>query len=156
MKRSQFNRDTMKHCQTLRSLAPRALVLLALVLMFALPSTAVHAQNARIHHKITSQHNAAPSMGRDLWFCLLNNYDNQAGKYFALYVTSPNVTTVYVQLTGGLTSAIQVQPYKSAIFNIPLAWEMTSSGYVDNFGIHVWSNNADICAYVMSHNPATS
>lgn len=97
-------------------------------------------------------------MGRDLWFMLLTNYSTggSSGKYYALYVTSPNTTTVHVQLSGGLSRTIQVQPFKSAVFNIPLAWETSSAGRVEDMGIHVWSNDADICCYVMSHNPYTS
>src|SRR5439155_1762638 len=31
-----------------------------------------------------------------------------------------------------------------------------SSGIIEDKGVHVWSNDADICCYVMSHNPYTS
>ncbi len=147
----------MKHCHLLRTLAFRALALTALVLMFAAPPAGVQAQNARIHHKITTQNHVSPQMGRDLWFTLITNYGaGGSGKYYALYVTSPNITNVHIHITGGITKTIQVQPYQSAVFNIPLAWEMLASGKVDDFGVHVWSNDADICAYVMSHNPYTS
>ncbi len=117
----------------------------------------IQAQNPRIAHSVTHARHDAPMLGRDCWFMLLNNYGaGGAGKYFALYVTSPKKTTVYVQRTGGTEDSLSIQPFTSAVFNIPLAWEMQSSGIADNFGIHVWSNDADISCYVMSHNPYTS
>ncbi|MDP4242847.1 MAG: hypothetical protein Q8922_10350, partial [Bacteroidota bacterium] len=128
------------------------------ILILALCGVGLRAQDARIHHKIVSEYHKAPQMGRDLWFTLLTNYglQNLSGKYFALYVTSPNTTNVYVQLTGGARNTIVVQPYKMTTFNMPLTWEMHGSGTVGPFGVHVWSDDADISAYVMSHNPATS
>ncbi|MDP4200281.1 MAG: hypothetical protein Q8902_12020, partial [Bacteroidota bacterium] len=147
----------MKHRYVLRAAVRYAYALLGLVLLLAMPHAGAQAQNARIHHKIESKHLQAPQMGRDLWFTLITNYGpGGSGKYFALYVTSPNVTTVHVQLTSGGTYSIDIQPYKTAAFNIPLQWEMESSGQVEDMGVHVWSTNADICAYVMSHNPYTS
>src|SRR5579871_4963950 len=109
MKRSQFNR-TMKH-NTLwtRAWSQVSVCLMLAVLMLtplALTSSNASAQSsARIHHSIKRIQNQKPGLGRDLWFMLLTNYgtNGTSGKYFALYVTSPNPTTVHVQITGGAT-----------------------------------------------------
>src|ERR1051325_8257815 len=98
MKRSHYN-ETMKHCYTLW---------MAIVLFFGLRVMTLtpdaQAQQPRIHHTVKKEKNVAPQMGRDPWFMLLTNYGNDlGGKYFALYVTSANVTNVHVQLSGGLT-----------------------------------------------------
>lgn len=95
-------------------------------------------------------------MGRDLWFTMAKNYDDQPGKYYMLYVTSPNNTNVHVQLTGNGIQQLPVQAYKVTAFNIPLGWEVKSSGVVEDKAIRVWSDDADITAYLMSHNPYTS
>jgi hypothetical protein len=151
MKRSQHN-ETMKHCYTMWMA-----VLLFLGLGMSTLAPEAQAQLPRIHHSVVKEKNKPPQMGRDLWFMLLTNYGaDLGGKYFALYVTSPNVTNVHVQLSSGLQRTINIQPYKTAAFNIPLAWETRSSGRVEDMAIHVWSNNADICCYVMCHNAYTS
>ncbi len=114
------------------------------------------AQNARIHHRITTAKHDAPQLGRDCWFTLMDMGQGASGAYYALYITSPNITTAYIHLTGGITSKVTVQPYQSVVFNIPLSWGMTSSGKIESKGIHVWSNDADLSCYVMSHSPYSS
>ncbi len=137
----------------------KRIVFVLAVLVLLLPSafSPARAQNPRIAHSVSHARHDAPMLGRDCWFCLLTNYGaGGSGKYYALYVTSPKVTNVHIHITGGITKTIQVQPFQSAVFNIPLAWEQLASGHVDDFGVHVWSNDADISCYVMSHNPYTS
>ena len=136
---------------------PALLGVLALVLFSAMTPASADAQSAKIHHKVEQWRDRPPTMGRDLWFMMLTNYAGNTGaKYYALYVTSPNATTVWVQQTGGVAKPITVKPFKTTTFNMPLSWETQSSGKVENKGVHVWSNDADICCYVMSHNDATS
>ncbi len=100
----------------------------------------------------------APVFGRDLWFTMAQNYDagGSNGKYYMLYVTSPNSTTVNIQITGSSAQKFAIQALKVVAFRVPLAWEVTSSGVVENKGIRVWSDNADLTAYLLSRNPATS
>ena len=113
-------------------------------------------QNARIVHTITRQRNAPASMGRDLWFTMIMNYGGNTGdKYYNLYVTSPQKTNIYVNCANQATKVLPVQPYQVASFNIPLSWEMTKSAIVEPIAIHVWSNDGDVCAYLMSHNDYT-
>src|SRR5688572_24867447 len=127
-----------------------ALVLIA----FALP---LFAQNPRIQHTVVQKaKDKTQSMGRDLWFTMIQNYENQGGKYYMLYVTSPNNTSVNVAITGGTTYRFPIKAYEVASFNIPLGWEVTTSGVIEDKAIRVWSNDADITAYLLSRNPATS
>ena len=153
----------MKHCHQHRVAGRGAKALVALVafialvgaMLFAQPNQA-SAQNARIKHVITKQTKQSPQMGRELWFTMIQNYMDQSGKYYQLYVTSPAQTNVYVNMAGQATKVLPVQPLTVASFSIPLGWEIKSSAVVTNNAIHVWSNDGDICAYLMSHNPYTS
>ena len=113
-------------------------------------------QNARITHTITKQVHAPASMGRDLWFSMIGIGSQLGNKYYNLYVTSPQVTNVYVNMAGQATKVLPVQPFGIASFNIPLSWEIQSSSIKENKAIHVWSNDGDVCAYLMSHNDYTS
>ncbi len=132
-------------------------IIVAILLVLSIPVAAQSSsQNNTIVHSFTNDHHSSPQLGRDLWFTMIKNYDDQAGKYYNLYVTSPNNTIAYVSLTGGSSKALTIQAGTVATFNIPLAWEMKTSGIVENKAIHVWSNDADISAYLMSHNPYTS
>ncbi len=111
------------------------------------------AQNPKIHHRIAPMTHQNPQLGRDCWFSVMDLGGNLPGTYYTLYVTSPSVTTVHIHITGGITKTIALTPYKTAMFNIPFAWVMQSSGHVDDFGIHVWSSDADISCNVMEHGP---
>lgn len=117
------------------------------------------AQNQRIRHVITKQHLSAPSMGRDFWWAMPSNYwgvDN-GGKYIRIYITSPQNTTAYVSVgPTGSARPIPVGAFKIGSYLVPESWEMESSGIVEQKAIHVWSNDADLTVYVMSHNAYTS
>ena len=122
-----------------------------------LQSGNLSAQSARIIHEITTlKKDPGSYLGRDLWFTMCQNYDNQGGKYYELFVTSPNNTTVNIQVTGGSTSKYPITAGQVLNFFVPLAWEVTSSGVVEQKGIRVWSNDADLTAYLLSRNPFTS
>jgi hypothetical protein len=128
-------------------------VLAVLIACIALPSFG----QGRIVHKIDiTEKQPGPSMGRDLWFTMARNYESQAGKYYELYVTSPNATTVNIQVTGGTATKRAIKPLEVFAFKIPLGWEVTTSGIVEDLAIRVWSNDADLTAYMLSRNPATS
>lgn len=132
----------------------RRSILVVALMAFALP---LFAQNPRIEHTVVKKaKDKTQSMGRDLWFTMIQNYENQGGKYYMLYVTSPNNTTVNVAITGGTTYRFPIKAYVVASFNIPLGWEVTTSGVVEDKAIRIWSNDADITAYLLSRNPATS
>ena len=92
----------------------------------------------------------------DLWFGCLNNYEDSTGKYINLYVTSTVQTNIYVDMVNQATKVLPVQPYSVAAFNIPITWEVKTSGILEHKGLHIWSTEGTISAYVMSHNPYTS
>lgn len=131
-------------------------LLIALAVLVGGISSAHAGGNARIVHTIVKKKMVPPQMGRDLWFTMIKNYDDQSGKYYNLYVTSPNQTNIYVNMANQATKVLPVQPYSVASFNIPLGWEIKTSAILEHKAIHVWSNDGDICAYLMSHNPYTS
>jgi hypothetical protein len=140
-----------------RRLAVFSAFILALVLFAGVSSEAV--AQSRIKHVITTRAKGYPPVfGRDLWFTMAQNYDagGSNGKYYMLYVTSPNNTTVNIQITGSSTQKFAIQQEQVVAFRIPLAWEVTSSGVIENKGIRVWSDNADLTAYLLSRNPYTS
>ncbi|MFI5263142.1 MAG: IgGFc-binding protein [Candidatus Kapaibacterium sp.] len=95
-------------------------------------------------------------LGRDYWFTMAQNYQNQGGKYYNLYVTSPKNTIVFIQITGGSTSKWPITAGQILTFSVPLSWEVTTSGVVENKGIRVWSDDADLVVHLLSRNPATS
>ncbi len=136
---------------------------LSLVVLFMLGAFGLHesanAQNARIHHQIIKSHESPPTMGREFWFAMTSNYwglDN-GGKYMRIYITSPQNTTAYVSIgVSGAKTPVPILAYKVGTFKIPESWEMESSGVVEPKAIHVWSNDADLTVYDMSHNAYTS
>ena len=116
------------------------------------------AQSARIVHTITKQRNVPPQFGRDLWLALPQNYVDQTGKYFALFITSTSNTTVHIEV-GNIPSTRQdqaVAAYQVATVNLNLQWELKTNDIIEQKGIHVWSDDADIQVYEMSHSPYTS
>ncbi len=127
-----------------------------LIVLAACISLTVFAQGRIVHSVVIQEKQPGPSMGRDLWFTMARNYESQGGKYYQLYVTSPNATTVNIQVTGGTTFKKAIQPLEVLPFIIPLGWEVTSSGVVEDLAIRIWSTNADLTAYMLSRNPATS
>ena len=46
--------------------------------------------------------------------------------------------------------------YQVAAFNVSLGWEIKTNNLIEDKGIHVYSKDADITAYEMSHNSYTS
>ncbi|MDP4219629.1 MAG: hypothetical protein Q8896_04265 [Bacteroidota bacterium] len=136
----------------------KALSLAFLIIsVFSIGASGIHAQSARIVHTIKKlQKDPGSFLGRDLWFTMCQNYDQQGGKYYELFVTSPNNTTVNIQVTGGSTSRYPITAGQVLNFFVPLAWEVTTSGEVEQKAIRVWSNDADLTAYLLSRNPATS
>lgn len=132
-----------------------AIVAIGCLLSF---TTTVSAQSARIQHKVTKENlKVGPALGRDLWFTMAENYQwSSSGKYYDLYVTSPNSTTVNIQVAGAGKISRPIEAEKVLTFRIPLAWELRESGTIEKKAIRVWSDDADLSAYVLSRNPATS
>ncbi|HEY6171560.1 MAG TPA: T9SS type A sorting domain-containing protein, partial [Candidatus Kapabacteria bacterium] len=89
-------------------------------------------------------------------FAVPQNDENKGGKYVQLDVTSNKATTVNVSITGGTIHRFPIKAYEAASFNVPLAWEVTTSGIIEEKGIHVWSNNADLTVDMLCRNTASS
>jgi hypothetical protein len=88
---------------------------------------------------------------------MCENYDagGANGKVDILYVSSVKPTTVVVGILG-LYERFPINPGQVLQFRIPLGWEMNSSGIVENKGVRVWSDDADLTVYLMNFNPYTS
>ncbi len=134
----------MKHTHTILA----AIVLLALLGL----NTMALAQTARIHHQVQQFTGNPPSMGRDFWFAFPSNEwgIQQIGTYLQIYITSPVNTTAYVESEGAITR-VPITAYRTSTFNVPEFWEMESSGIVEDKAIHVYSNDADLSVYFLSH-----
>src|SRR5579872_1938240 len=134
-----------------------SVALAGLALATAVGAGAARAQNGLIQHQIVEQRNAPPTAGREFWFAIPSNYWGQdlGGKYLNVYITSAYNTTAYVG-HGTDTIGVPVTAYKISTYNAPRSWEIITSGYVEDNGVHVWSKDADLTVYFMSHNEYTS
>ncbi len=94
-------------------------------------------------------------MGRDCWLAIPSN---QWGKVATgvtginITITSDRNTTAWIE-NGTTRDSIPVTAHGISSFKIPEAWEMESSGYVENKGIHVYSNDAELCVSFLSQQP---
>jgi len=128
----------------------------ALVLFAAV--TRGYAQTDRIQHQIATERDLPPTMGSEFWFAIPSNYFGMdlGGKYLRIYITSTVNTTAYVGIGNTAGTPVTVTAYKISTFVAPEPWEIESSGYVEDNAVHVWSKDADLTVYFMSHNAATS
>ena len=149
----------MTHSNAHSSIVVRmfAVVLVAGAMLLGLFNSTATGQTSLIHHTIQKVHQNPPSMGRDFWFSMMSNYwgIDLGGKYMRIYITSPNNTTAYVESEGTITP-VPIQAMKVGSFKVPEFWEMESSGIVESQAIHVYSKDADLTVYDMSHNDYTS
>ncbi|HET6512290.1 MAG TPA: choice-of-anchor D domain-containing protein [Candidatus Kapabacteria bacterium] len=132
------------------------LALLAIVVCAAFSAPQAFAQTPRITHEVIKDTKPRNSQGRDLWFSMAKNYEADAGKWYELYVASPAKTTVHVAIGKATDQKFAINAMEVLVFRVPLAWEMTQSNVIEDKAIHVWSEDADLTAYLMSRNPATS
>lgn len=138
------------------SILSGVIMTLALLVFGSIVSQPVAAQSPRIVHEVIKDTKPRQSMGRDLWFALATNYENQGGKYYQLYVASPAKTTVNVAIGKATSQKFLINPLQVLVFDVPLSWELRGSGVPEEKAIHVWSEDADLTAYLLSRNPATS
>ncbi len=113
---------------------------------------------AQLSSTITSEvRGSALTTGRDCWLAFPSNQwgVNEGGKYMHIYITSTQNTTAWVE-AGGTLDSVPVTAYETSTYSVPLTLEMESSGIVENKGIHVYSNDADITVYFMSAEPYCS
>ncbi|MEI8134481.1 MAG: hypothetical protein WCH46_05300 [bacterium] len=131
-----------------------ACAVVAFFLLFLHPPA--FSQTSQIQHTISKLQKENTYLGRDLWFTMCKNADNQAGKYYYLYVASPSNTIVNIHIPG--LNDIRTRLTAGVVFtqNIDLSAEVTTSGEVENKAIHVWSDDADLTAYLLSRNPGSS
>ncbi|HZK75354.1 MAG TPA: hypothetical protein VFD13_00450, partial [Candidatus Kapabacteria bacterium] len=115
------------------------------------------AQNALIQHKISQEHLSPPTTGREFWFAIPTNaWGITQGKYLRIYITSAYNTTAYIGKGTSTFASVAVSAYKITSFDAPFTWELGSSGYVEDNAIHVWSKDADLTVYFMSHITAST
>lgn len=96
---------------------------------------------------------------RDFYFCLIENYELQGGgggKYYQMYATSPSRTNVHIALGKDSDKKFPIQAEEVLIFDVPLTWEITQSGTIENKAIHAWSEDADLSISLLSRSPGTS
>src|SRR5438132_947476 len=111
-----------------RILAVSATLLFALAVLVARGA----AQSARMKHTVTTAVKQPAMLGREFWFAMPSNYGPAiGGKYIALHLCSPGSGLVHIQLMGGPSAAITLTPNKTTVFNIPLAWEIETSGIIE-------------------------
>ncbi len=149
----QFDRPMKKN------LHPRFILIATIVVLLASGNLFIRSSfsQSRINTIVESlSGNATNGTGREYWFTMAQNYESQSGKYYELFVTSAQATTVNIQVTGGSASKYPITGGQVLKFLVPLAWEMTSSGVIENKGIRVWSNDADLIVNLLSRNPASS
>ncbi|HEY6171559.1 MAG TPA: T9SS type A sorting domain-containing protein [Candidatus Kapabacteria bacterium] len=127
-----------------------------LLFLMLLSAVAFGQSDTSFTHTVTKTKGGPPPTSNEFWFAMPQNYESQGGKYIMLYVTSNKTTTVNVAITGGTTYRFPIKAYEVAAFNTPLGWEVTTSGIIEDKGIRVWSNDADLSVFVLSRNPATS
>ncbi|HET6513259.1 MAG TPA: hypothetical protein VFH43_13785, partial [Candidatus Kapabacteria bacterium] len=145
------------HKRPASSILSTAFMAMLLLVFGSYFSTPAAAQSPRIEHEIIKDTKPRQSMGRDLWFAMAENYSlQQGGKYYQLYVASPAKTTIRVEIGGTGKRAFPINALEVLVFDVPLAWELTQSGVIEKKAVHVWSEDADLTAYLLSRNPATS
>ena len=122
------------------------------------------AAQGRITHTIEKEAQSAPNLGRDLWFCIPQNFDRLLDntRYFYIYISSPKNTTAYIQvgnnpiLTRPIT-ANQTTVLSSLSNDFPKSAEVQSSDLIEpNKAIHVWSKDAELSVYLLSRAPFTT
>jgi len=136
-----------------------AMVSLALCGMVLVGSThRAMAQGALIHHKITQEHLNPPATGREFWWAIPSNFFgvDEGGKYLRIYITSAYNTTAYVGIGTKTVAQVPVTAFQITTYIAPEAWEIETSGDVEDNAVHIWSKDADLTVYFMSHNLATS
>jgi hypothetical protein len=122
--------------------------------------------NIRIFHTQQKESVSAntPYLGRDLWFCIPQNYEStqQQDKFYHVYVTSDRSTTVNFQISGQAVlkkpltkdKVISFDAFSNYPGDFPITTEVKTSGVVvPDKAIHVWSDDADISVYLLSSVP---
>ena len=123
-----------------------------LLLLFGAVSS--HAQPLAFHEKVTHDPNdLAPAKSRDFWFAPgMEYYDDQVATY-TLFLSSSKNTVARIQLADSEIQSIPLMANAMHAFAIPPSWEIRSSSVVENKGIHLWSDDADLNAVEVTHLP---
>src|SRR5881275_889676 len=77
----------------------RSVVIANCMLVLSVQGIMAQSSARIVHDYKLKARSYAPYGGRDLWFTMAQNYDagGANGKYYMLYVASPNTTTVNIQ-----------------------------------------------------------
>ncbi len=89
-------------------------------------------------------------MGRDFWFQIPAMDTIDPYRSYMLNITSTKATTVNIQIGSEYDTTLTLSPFMVATFQIPLEWELQLSAVVENKGIHVWSDSADLSSMVIA------
>src|ERR1700733_10347921 len=79
--------------------------------------------------------------GNDFFFAPIQNDIDEAGKYIQIYIASLVNTTAFIEFDSVIES-VSVSAGSVTTYNVPLTWELKSSGVVENKAIHVYSADA--------------
>ena len=113
------------------------------------------AQQSRITDTVKRSYFGDPG-GPEYWFGILRNGDDDTEKYFQLLVGAYGLTNIYVRIgdpEGNQKVIVKPhQPNTIDTIDIPVEWEMKTSGIPEQKLIHVWSTNTDLTCALVSHN----
>ncbi len=144
-------------------------VLVVIAVLLQMMGASNSFSQSRISSTVTKvSGNQTSGYGRDCWFAIPLNYSptDRSTKYFTIYVNSLRNTTVHLQIGGGAIIEKSVVAGKVTTFSsytssqpsndIPLSTEIFLSGVVEQKGVHVWSDDADIAVYFLSRRDYSS
>ncbi len=117
----------------------RSSILPALVLACSLQFFLCLASQAQTTSEFTqsSQVIRARSLStRDFWLTMNQIAPTGNAQYYMIYVTASDSTTVNIQVWNGAAQSFFIRKDSVVAFQVPAAWEVTSSGVVENKGIH--------------------
>jgi hypothetical protein len=140
----------------MHSVNPRLLFYISAILL--LVSATSHAQRTTsFSHTANTVVRPMNKSSQDFWLTMSQIYNQgSTGQAYYLYVSADSATTINIQVPNSTAQTFLVPKDSMITFSIPLAWEVITSGVVENKGIHVWSANANLSMYELSRNPASA
>ncbi len=126
-----------------------------LLLILACAPGSLAQSSSAFHEKVTHfYHDRTPTPSRDFWFAPAMLYDQAFERTTLLIcVTAKHNTTAYIQIADSSVRQLPILGSSMTSFQIPSSWVILSSSVVENKGIHLWSNDADLNAIVVCHEP---
>lgn len=128
----------------------------ALVSMFA--SIALGQSATEFTHTIESKSATSSMSANNFWIAIPKIYNTgDSGKYAEIYIASQKATTVHIRGSRFAPIDKKLMPMEQFIFRVETqdsakSMETIGSGVVQNKGIHIWSEDADISVYAYIRN----